>query len=129
MTVSARTLRAYRRTVYSVCGIEVRIGQRAAAMDALLRRHGARTGLFMTAWNPYSRKMPESWNQRMQRALKERLRRIAALPAHGQWRQWQEAHLLVPGDPRQALRLARVFRQRAVVVVRNGQAARLLMSR
>ena len=37
-------------------------------MDALLARHGARCAVFVTAWNPFSRRMPAGWNRRMQAA-------------------------------------------------------------
>jgi hypothetical protein len=90
-------------------------------MDALLTRAGARMGVFITAWNPLSRRMPEGWNRRMQRCLLERLRRHTRFRANGALRRWREEHLLVVADPRPMLRCARLFRQRGVVVVRRGQ--------
>jgi hypothetical protein len=96
-------------------------------MDALLCRLGARTGAFITAWNPLSRRMPEGWNRRMQRCLAEHLRHNAMLPANGSLRRWHEAHLLVATDPRRLLCLARRFRQRGVVTVARHQEARLVL--
>ena len=123
--MNPRLLRAYRATRYEADGVTVFVAHRSPAMDALLRRHGARVGVFVTAWNPMSRRMPAGWNVRMQRALGERLRRVTVLPAEGAWRGWREAHLLVLGDPIRVRVLARLFRQQAVLVVRVGHATKL----
>jgi Protein of unknown function (DUF3293) len=120
-------LRAFRATRYEADGIDVRIGRRSIEMDAWLSGMGARTGGFITAWNPLSRRMPEGWNQRMQHRLAERLRRHAAVPARGVLHRWHEAHLLTAAHPARLLRLARSFRQRGVVVIRRDQPARLML--
>jgi hypothetical protein len=125
-TWRSRLLRAYRATRYVAQGTEIRIGRRSPAMDALLRRHRAQVGVLLTAWNPFSRRMPTAWNDRMQRRLTERLRRVVTLPADGAFRRWHEAHLLALSSPARMLPLARRFRQHAVVVVRVRQLARLL---
>lgn len=126
-TATPRLLRAWRATTYTADGAVVRIGRRSSSMNALLARLGARAGVFVTAWNPFSRAMPAGWNRRMQRCLGERLRRYRSLPADGSLRRWHEAHLLVAADERPILRLARLFRQRGVVLVARHQAARLLV--
>jgi hypothetical protein len=120
-------LRAYRATHYRVAGIVVRVGRRSAALDAMLAARRARTAIFVTAWNPLSRRMPPGRNHRLQRQLATRLRRFAVMPAEGSLRRWHEAHVLVLADPRPVLRLARQFHQRAVLVVRRGQPARLIL--
>ena len=117
--------RAYRSTRYAAEGVAVFVGRRSVAMDVLLRRSGVRVGVFVTAWNPMSRRMPDGWNVRRQRALLERLRRLALLSGEGFWRGWQEAHVLVLADPARVRHLARTFRQAAVMVVRVGRAAGL----
>jgi hypothetical protein len=94
-------------------------------MDALLTAARARQAVFVTAFNPMSRKMPPGWNARMQRALARSLWRWAVLPGTGQWRQWSEGHILVFAGPRPVWRLARRFRQNAIVVVCRGRPARL----
>ena len=124
-TVSARTLSAYRKTTYEAAGIGVRIGRRSPAMDRLLALHGVRQAVFITAYNPFSRRMPLGWNQRMQARLAQALRRRRVLPAKGSWRRWSEAHLIVFGDVRLVCRLTGPFRQNAIVIVRRGQPARL----
>ena len=128
MQLRARLLNAWRHTSYVVDTVEVSIGRRSLAMDALLTAHGVRAGVFVTAWNPMSRRMPVRWNRRMQQRMKDRLRRCPALPAEGSWRLWREEHFLVLVDPRHARRLAQQFRQAAVVVVRRGQPAALITS-
>ena len=121
--IPPRLLLAYRQTDYRVCGCRLRIGRRVPG--ALFARIGARVAVLVTAWHPRSRRMPAAWNRRMQRNLRQRLRRFAVLDAQGRGRGWCEAMLLVGGDPRPVIRLARRFRQNAVVVLRRGQAARL----
>jgi len=120
-----RLLRAYRQTRYEAAGILIFVGRRSSAMDALMRQHGARAGVFVTAWNPHSRLMPIGWNHRRQRALLTRLRRRIAIQAEGRWRRWQEAHVLVLAEPAMVTHLAHSFRQNAVVVVRHGRETAL----
>ncbi len=60
--------------------------------------------------------------------LKQRLRRCVTLPAEGSCWRWREEHLLVLAAPGLVKRLARLFRQAAVVVVKRGQAAALTIS-
>jgi hypothetical protein len=124
-TPPSRLMRVWRATDYVVGAVVVRIGRRSPAMDALLAGMGARSGIFVTAWNPLSRAMPLGWNCRMQRCLAERLRRFVCVQADGSLHRWHETHLLVAGDARPVLRLARLFRQRGVVLVARRQAARL----
>jgi hypothetical protein len=120
-----RLLRAYRRTRYSTGGIVVRVGR--CVPDALFRQVGAREAVFVTAWNPRSRRMPLGWNARMQRRLAERLRRFVVVPADGALGRWHEAHLLVAADVRRMLRVARMFRQLGVVAIRRRHRARLVL--
>lgn len=117
--ISARLLRAYRQTRYTAAAVGVRIGRRNTMRE--------RVAVFITAWNPRSRRMPAGWNRRMQRRLCECLRRYRTLPADGSLHRWHEQHLLVIADPRPVIRLARLFRQCGVVVVRLGQPARLVL--
>jgi hypothetical protein len=124
--IPARLLRAYRQTEYSAAGCVVTIGQRVP--DRLLQQLGSRSGAFITAWNPMSRRMPEGWNDRAQRRLRERLRRFRSLPADGVRGRWHEAHLLVAvADLRPVLQVGRIFRQRAIVVVQLARPAKLVL--
>lgn len=123
--MTARLHAAYRRSRYEAAGAVARIGRRSAALDALLRRLGARQGGFVTAWNPWSRPMPPGWNARMLARLRQAARRLPAAEGHGGDGRWREAHLLLAADPRRIAVLARRFRQAAIVTLRVGQPARL----
>jgi Protein of unknown function (DUF3293) len=121
-------LRAYRNTCYEAAGIPIRIGKYSAGSDRLLLTHRARSAALITAYNPRSRLMPLAWNLRMQARLLQALCRRRMLPARGFLGRWSEAHLLVFGDPLPVQRLARRYRQNAIVIVRLGQPPRLVMT-
>jgi hypothetical protein len=121
-------LRAYCRTRYEAGGIAIRVGRRCAAMDRLLLCHGVRSAVLISAHNPRSRPMPGGWNRRMQMRLGSALRRRRVLLAHGRLRSWSEAHFLVFGAVGPMARLARRFRQNAIVIVRLRQPARLVLT-
>jgi hypothetical protein len=92
-------------------------------MAALLRRLGQRHGVFLSAWNPAAHARPRGWNQKAQRRLQQAARRRCVLPARSQPRKaaharWGEDQIFLAADLRLALRLARRFRQLAVVAVR-----------
>ena len=125
--VSAGLLRAYRGTRYETAGAVIWVGRRFAAMDQVLAGLGAHEGVFITAWNPRSRRMQEAWNRRMQRQLDSRLRSIPKRTACGRLGRWWEEHIFAGVDIRRAKILARQFRQNGLVVVRTGQPARLLI--
>jgi hypothetical protein len=118
-------LRAYSLTRYCAGGAEIRIGRRAP--DILFKRLGTRTATLLTAWNPFSRRMPTGWNQRMLRQLHRHLRRFVVIDAEGSLHGWHEAMLLAGGPPPPVIRLARRFRQSAVVVLRRSARAQLIL--
>lgn len=122
-------LRAYRLTRYTAEAATGHIGCRSTTMDALLRRHAARQAVLVTAWNPFSRRMPDGWNRRMQARLREHLRRRPCVAANGSLGRWAEDHLLVVGMAPPVVRLARRFRQNAVVVIVRGRPVRLALLR
>jgi hypothetical protein len=105
-----------------------RIGRRSAAVDALLCRLGVREGGFVTAWNPFSHRMPRGWNQRMLARLRQAARRLPMAEGQGCAGRWHETHLLLGADSRRLAVLARRFRQAGFVLVRRGQPARLRLA-
>jgi hypothetical protein len=117
MTDRPALARAYRLTRYVVGEVEIRIGRRCPALPE---------ATLIGAWNPGSRRLPEGRNRRLHANLLAAARRLPTEAASGGLGRWREEHLLVRGDPRPALRLARRFRQRAVLRWRRGQAARIL---
>jgi len=124
---------AYRRTAYRAeGGAVVRVGRRSPAVESLLRRLGRgrrQAGAFVTAWNPFSRRMPRGWNERMQARLRQAARRLPVAEGCGIGRGWAERMLLLAADPRRVAVLARRFRQNAVVVVGSGRPAALVLLR
>ncbi|HEY0185251.1 MAG TPA: DUF3293 domain-containing protein [Rhodopila sp.] len=126
--ISARVLRAYRQTHYQAAGVSVRIGRRCPDMDHLLESSGVREAAFITAYNPFSRRMPSGWNRRMQARLAETLRHHKFLSATGSWRGWSEDHLLVLSDVRVVCRVMLRYRQNGIVIVKHRQIARLVLS-
>lgn len=106
----------------------IRVGCRSAAADRMLAQHRVREAALISAYNPFSRKMPAGWNHRMQSRLADTLRHKSKLPATGQWKHWSEAHFLVFCDRRVAVKLAHLFRQNAIVIVRVRQPAYLLIT-
>ncbi|HEX4369090.1 MAG TPA: DUF3293 domain-containing protein [Rhodopila sp.] len=106
--------------------MEVRIGRRSPGVERLLRPLGALQAGFVSACNPYSRRMPAGWNARMQKSLRQALRRYPVLIGSGSWRGWSEAHLIVLADARVLQHIARRFRQNAIVTVRPRQPAKLV---
>ena len=126
MALPAHLATAYRRARYSVAGLDLVVGRRSSALDGLLAGMSAREAVLITAWNPASRRMPPDWNTKMMAALRYRLGSTPLLPATGRGNGWREEHLLVTGDRRRLAKLARLFRQAAMVGLRRGQDIRLL---
>jgi len=119
-----RLLRAFRATCYGAGPAVARIGRRCPALDGLCGRQG---GAFVTAWNPQSRRAPVGRNVRANTALLGWLRRLPNVPGAGEGRSWREEHWFAILDPRRAAVLARRFRQAAIVTLRRGQPARLVV--
>lgn len=133
MTIGRGLARGWRQTVYEAAGEGVRLGCRSRGLDALLRCAGVREAAFVGAWNPFSRPHPRRWNDAMLnrlRGLAQRAR-IAVLDGRGSASRpaWCEHHLLLLGDGRRALVLARRFRQHAILRVRVGAPTHLLVLR
>jgi hypothetical protein len=124
--LTPKLLRAFRATRYEADGIGLRIGHQSPAMAAKLTRRGVRQAALVTAWNPFSHAMPRGWNDRMQDRLRQAARGRVIGEGWGRGRGWAEHHLLVAGDPRRVLVLARRFRQLAIVVVERRRPPRLL---
>lgn len=118
--------RAYRAAEYRVGAVRLRIGRRSAALDGLFGVWGRRVAVLLTAWNPRSRRRPEGINTRMMDRLGTWLRRVAVTPAESGEGRWRETQLCAACAPAWAARLARRFGQAAIVVLRAGQAPRLL---
>ena len=132
---TARLAAAYRDTDYVAHGVVIRVGRRSSGAERLLARHGARTGVFVTACNPLGHGCARAWNVRAMRRLRTILRaaRVAFVDGAGCGRDgvWPaEPSVFVVGlRARAALALGRRLRQNAVVLVRPGQPAELVALR
>jgi len=119
---------AYLHTAYWVEArpqpVALRIGERSLALDRILARQHSSRWAFVTAWNPHSRRLAPWQNAAHQKQLLQALRRAGYrwLPALGEGDDlaWPpEPSVLVLGmSSRAAVRLARRFKQNAVVVGR-----------
>jgi hypothetical protein len=126
MKRAEQLLRAYRASCYFAGAHAARIGQRAPALDALLGSWRAAEGVFIAAGNPFSRRMAAGWNARRNASLRERLRRLPYVEGKGGAKRWWEAHCFIGISAARGKRLARLFRQNAMVALRRGGRARLI---
>lgn len=126
MKRAERLERAYRASCYFAGAHATRIGQRAPALDGLLGSWRAQEGVFIAAGNPFSRRMPPGWNTRRHAALRERLRGLPYLAGKGGAKSWWEAHCFIGISAARGRRIARLFRQKAMVALRRGAKARLI---
>ena len=130
-------LRAYRATEYVAydgdAASGVRIGARSAALEAILARHGAASGTFVTAWNPRSQQATEEANRAAAERLAEAVAALGltALPHRGvpddatAWTAEEGLFVLGLGEA-EAITLAERFGQNAVVRIEPGAPAQLV---
>jgi hypothetical protein len=130
---------AYKATDYVARGdgwvVVIRIGYHSLVVDKLLARMHARNGAFITAWNPFSKDVSFEANEHWDRELKRYLsvRGFAFVEGEGRGRtgEWPpEPSIFAFGISRtEASAIGRRFRQNAVVYVRRGRPAELVMLR
>jgi hypothetical protein len=133
-------LRAYRATRYQVVddaagiAVEAVIDARSCATDAMLARHGARSGVFVTAWNPRSRHQGRIANETAQLRLEAdlRARGITCLAHRGVGADpaWEpELGVLALDLPvAEALDLILAYGQNALVAIEIGEPAKLVLT-
>jgi hypothetical protein len=126
MKRAEQLFRAYRASCYFAGSHAARIGHRAPALDSLLRSWRAAEGVFIAAGNPFSRRMPPGWNAQRHAALRERLRGLHYVEGQGGAKRWWEAHCFIGISVSRGRRLARLFRQNAMVALRRGGKAQLI---
>lgn len=130
---------AYRATDYVAHGsdraVVIRIGHHSLIVDALLARMHARSGAFITAWNPFSKELSFEANRHWDRELKRYLSARGFVFVEGEGRgrtgEWPpEPSILAFGISRtEASEIGRRYRQNAVVYVPQGRPAELIMLR
>jgi len=115
--------------------VVIRVGHHSLAVDRLLARMGARNGAFITAWNPFGKGLSFEANEHWDRELKRYLsvHGFAVIEGEGRGRigEWPpESSILAFEISRaEASAIGRRFRQNAVVYVRRGRPAELVMLR
>lgn len=135
----ADLIAAYHGTSYQVLDREdavlgsARIGQVSQELDELLARHGAASGVFITGWNPRSVPTERGLNEAAHRRLKGALlaRGVRFLPHRGVGadQSWSEEGMFALDLPvAEALEIASLFQQNAIVAVRVGEPAQLLLT-
>lgn len=129
-----RLIAAYRRTNYFVGegddAILIRVDETCSPLDRLLEEAGVSEWAFVTAWNGMDER-PDLNDVRQRRLIAD----IAAAGwsvRHGVGRSpendWAEDSVLILGSHRaEAEALGRRYQQRAIVVGRRGDPARLVM--
>jgi Protein of unknown function (DUF3293) len=130
---------AYRATDYVAHGngwaVVIRIGHHSLVADRLLARMQARSGAFITAWNPFSKELSsqanEHWGRDLKRYLSVRGFAFAEGDGRGRTEDWPpEPSILAFGISRaEASAIGRRYRQNAVVYVPQGRPAELVMLR
>jgi len=127
---------AYRRALYVVYGapdLVIRIGERNAALDALLDEDGADTAAYLTAANPNGELQDETANDLSCAALHQALADAGYSCYLGEGRDpaggWPaEPSVLAVGiSRREATVIGRSYEQNAIVFIENGNAPELVI--
>lgn len=136
MTLPSSLVESYRNAEYVVFGdpeVVLRVGEKSAALDALLEENDARTGAYVTPANPRG----EAWNAEENLAVLEsfhnslRETKYTCYPGEGRdpKGEWiAEPSLLVVGiELDEAKEMGRKLEQNAIVFVEKGQAPALIL--
>ena len=127
---------AYRRALYVVCGapdLVIRIGERNAALDALLDEDGADTAAYLTAANPNGELQDEAANELSCAALHQALADAGYSCYAGEGRdpkgKWpaEPSVLAVGMSRREAMVMGRSYGQYAIVFIERGKAPELVV--
>ena len=108
--------------------VTIRIGEQSKAVDRLLMSNRASCAAFITAWNPYSRKLGLSENRRRQAHLESQMsqkgRHFLRGYGVGDDRSWpaEESILVFNADLSTAAGIGRAWNQNAIVFLRLGRA-------
>jgi nitrile hydratase accessory protein len=125
-TLDEPSLAAYRAAVYRIFGepcIDMKIGSMNPHVASLMKQHDATSAVFVTAFNPFGRKLDAHENASRQRELNTYIERLKLSALNGEGfdpkHEWQpETSLFVLGATLEnADMLMRAFEQNAVVHV------------
>jgi hypothetical protein len=136
MQLDSGLLEAYHRALYVVYGapdLVIRIGERNAALDALLDEDGADTAAYLTAANPNGELQDETANDLSSAALHQALADAGYSCYLGEGRDpaggWPaEPSVLAVGISRhEATVVGRSYEQNAIVFIERGSAPELVV--
>jgi nitrile hydratase accessory protein len=134
--LDGNTLEAYRAAIYRVFAapvIDMKIGLTSEAVSLLMKQHAVKSAVFVTAFNPFGRKLEAHENDARQGELNAYVKRLNLNALQGEGfdpkLEWQpEASLFVLGASRElAETLMRAFEQNAVVYVDEAGLPALLL--
>lgn len=120
--------RGYRISRYSAGPVAARIGEPSPTADNWMAHHRAPSLVLITAWNPWSKRLPDRLNELAHRRLLTALRGrpvVEGWSGNGPWQEWTVA---TPGGPKLGRLLCRRFRQRAFIWIRRNRRTRLVYS-
>lgn len=126
---------AYRNTDYIVHELDeaLRIEEHSPTFDELLHKQGAKSCIFLTAWNPKSQELSRAENDKRNEQLVARVKHLGGflmLAGEGKDRigHWPPEHsyLIVGMAPKMANQLADEFGQNAYVEYTLGGVAKLV---
>lgn len=115
----------FRASTYRAGPVVARVGRRSPSAEAWLRARRLPCAAMLTAWNPMGRRRPDGWNARAQARLVASLRPWPREEGVSGTARWQEHNLMLGLPPRAARRLARRWRQAAILLLGRGRPARL----
>lgn len=131
--MDATLIESYTKTEYKIFEppITIKVGQICIGLEELLEEHKQNSWAFISASNPYSKKISEELNMERLDRLKEKLLHYsiymgAAICQDPKWN--PELSFLVLGiSKEEACRLGLLFEQNAVVVGSKGKIAELVV--
>ena len=110
--------------------IVVRVGEKSELLDELLEKHQARSWVFLTAYNPYSKQLADNENRARQRELLKILEdgRLRYFNGRGEGENWpfEPSVFIFDIERDRALQIARDFEQNAIVWGQMKEAAELV---
>mmetsp|Transcript_50603 Transcript_50603/g.83894 ORF Transcript_50603/g.83894 Transcript_50603/m.83894 type:complete len:172 (+) Transcript_50603:181-696(+) len=126
---------AYHNTDYLVYEFQdsLSIGKRTHQLDMLLSNYSSSTAIFITAWNPYSRKLTRDENDRRNEQLIARVKAIGDFPVflgegkarNGDWPP-ELSYLILGVHTEMANQLADEFGQNAYLTYNLGGPAKIV---
>lgn len=126
---------AYQQTTYWMLDFDrpfaVRVGQHSQSADQFMEAHGLEQLFFVTAENPSSKAWSDKWNLCFTDALMKSImqKKIMCWPARAEPDEnWPREHgFFISCSTKEAISLARLYEQNAIVMVPMGQPAALVL--